>query len=448
MRNAGLVAAGASLAPLSKLMTGCGYGGPGAPPGWGPLSPVLPTNTAALTNTVVGDLSGLALLQLPADFSYSVLSITGETMSDGSLVPGRPDGMAAYGGGPGLFVVVRNHELTPGMDVYGNTLGVQVPEALKYDPLATGGTTHLVVGSYNGNLASDYASLGGTVRNCAGGRTPWGTWISCEESVLTPATSGSVSKKHGYNFEVPVAGGPVLAEPLVAMGRFNHEATATDPTTGFVYQTEDRNDSAFYRYRSFNYADLAGGGILEALVITGQPAVDTSTGFLSMLNVPIDVEWVEITDVDPDGDTLRVEAHSKGAAFFSRGEGAWWGNGFVYFTCTNGGDAGQGQVWAYDPQAETLTLVVESTSAAELDHPDNITVGPVGRLFLCEDGSGEEFVHGVDDEGTLFRVIQNNFEQSEFAGVCFSSDERFMFVNTQGVGITYVIRGPWRTTRF
>jgi hypothetical protein len=256
--------------------------------------------------------------------------------------------------------------------------------------------------------------------------------------------------------------------PLIEMGRFNHEAIAVDPATGAVYQTEDRGDSCFYRFRPNQPGDLRSGGVLEALVITGMPTVNTATNFQSNLFLPLAVEWVEVEDVNPATDTVRVEAQGKGAAIFSRGEGAWYGNGLIYFVCTNGGDAGAGQVFAYDPGAETLTLFVESVRATELAYtdpswtqesvdgnpvgavggfvlaaPDNITVGPDGRLYLCEDGSGIEKIVGVSHSGQVFEVARNELNGSEFAGACFSPDGRFMFVNIQGPGLTCVIRGPW-----
>jgi uncharacterized repeat protein (TIGR03803 family) len=164
---------------------------------------------------------------------------------------------------------------------------------------------------------------------------------------------------------------------------------------------------------------------------------------------------------------VRLEAQGKGAARFSRGEGAWYGNGLIYFVCSNGGDAGRGQVFAYDPGAETLTLVVEAVTAADLAYidpswtdasvaanggfvlaaPDNITVGPDGRLYLCEDGSGVEKVVGVNRAGELFEAVRNELNESEFAGACFSHDGRFMFLNIQDPGLTCVIRGNWRQGR-
>jgi uncharacterized repeat protein (TIGR03803 family) len=205
----------------------------------------------------------------------------------------------------------------------------------------------------------------------------------------------------------------------------------------------------------------------ENAIGQNQNACNTAIGFRDYLFTPLAAGWVRIDEVDPAGDTVRLEAQGKGAARFSRGEGAWYGNGLIYFVCSNGGDAGRGQVFAYDPGAETLTLVVEAVTAADLAYidpswtdasvaanggfvlaaPDNITVGPDGRLYLCEDGSGVEKVVGVNRAGELFEAVRNELNESEFAGACFSHDGRFMFLNIQDPGLTCVIRGNWRQGR-
>ncbi len=249
--------------------------------------------------------------------------------------------------------------------------------------------------------------------------------------------------------------------PLVAMGRFNHEAVAVDPDTGYIYQTEDDGSSCFYRFRPTfrptQYGDLQnnGTGVLEALVIEGMPTVNTRTNFLQYKNQPLPVRWVTIDNVDPATNdvniSVRRQGQNKGAAIFSRGEGAWYGNGLIYFTCTNGGNAFQGQVFAYNPKNETITLVVESPSSNILNAPDNICVAPFGDLFLCEDGSGTEYVVGVNKEGELYRFAANAlpapYDGAEVAGACFSPDGRTMFVNIFSPGITCAIWGPWSRKR-
>jgi uncharacterized protein len=389
------------------------------------------------------------LLDLPVGFQYRAFSRTGDIMSDGKPVPGDHDGMAAFPGAGGTTILVRNHELSPDEVTKPK---VDAPAEKQYDTLCRGGTTTLIVGR-NRELIKDFASLAGTYRNCAGGSTPWGSWISCEENTSTPAdnkpgAATNVSKLHGYNFEVPSsAREPVNPIPLVAMGRFNHEAVAVDPKTGIVYQTEDREDSLFYRFIPNFYGNLQAGGVLEALKIKNMPQAITKTNF--PVGQPMAVEWVRIDDVNPVKDTVRVEGFAKGAAQFSRGEGIWYGNGELYFCCTDGGAAELGQVWRYVPDKSrqsggTLELFVEPNNQNALDGPDNIVVSPLGDLFICEDGEAEQFVVGITPQGELYDFARNAINDSEFAGACFSPDGRTMFVNIQDPGITFAIWGPWR----
>ena len=392
------------------------------------------------------------LLDLPRGFQYRAFSRTGDMMSDGSLVPGDHDGMAAFAGPRDTTILIRNHELSPDEVTKPK---VEAPVDKQYDTLSRGGTTTLIVGS-DRKLIKDYASLAGTYRNCAGGRTPWGSWISCEETTATPATApGSVLKMHGYNFEVPIsAKSPVDPIPLVAMGRFNHEAVAVDPKTGIVYETEDQRDGLFYRFTPNQPGKLSAGGVLEALKIKGRPQAKTFADF--PVGKPMQVEWVRIEDPNPATDTVRQEGFAKGAAQFTRGEGIWYGKGEFYFCCNNGGSVdpatgstnGLGQVWRYVPgrtnEGGTIELFVEPNNKRVLDSPDNIVVSPFGDLFICEDGDGEQFVVGVTPKGKLYHFARNAINDREFAGVCFSPDGRTMFVNIQDPGITFAIWGDWR----
>lgn len=449
-----MLGAGALAAPMATAFTSlfsrAAHGMPAFGPGFGPLAPTLPLNTHDVFLDGAYDFRNRPLISLPPEFRYWVISMTGKPMSDGTLVPGDHDGMAAFRGPNGTTILVRNHELSNRETKFGNVRGVDLPDGYKFDSYANGGTTTLVLDD-EGRLLRDYASLAGTNNNCAGGPTPWGSWLTCEESTSIPNTTLSTyQKRHGYVFEVPaVASGPTLAQPIVAMGRFSHEATAIDPRTGIVYETEDTGDSLFYRYVPHRPGQLLAGGVLQALKFRGTAdSVNTATGFLDKRGQPLPVEWVTIDNPDPldnvAANSCRAQGRAKGAARFVRGEGVWYADGLVYFCCTSGGDIGAGQIWAYDPALDTLTLVIESTDRAGLDAPDNITVGPDSRLYMYEDGSNGNNIVGLNSRGELFRVAENVANGSEFCGGCFSHNGRFMFVNLQSPGLTLVIEGPWR----
>ena len=385
------------------------------------------------------------VIDLPKGFQYRILSFAGTKMNDGNLVPDHHDGMAAFPGANGTTILVRNHELSPIQTA--QTLNTNIP---KYDALSPGGTTTVIVDS-DRKLQKHFISLAGTNRNCGGGSTPWNSWISCEEDVATPYAPpgytladvlpywGKVEAKHGYNFEVPATEEIAKPVPLLAMGRFRHEAIAVDPKTGYIYQTEDQLDSCLYRFRPHSSQNLQAGGILEALVIKDFPQIDTSTDF--PLGKPYAVEWMQLEDVDPEHDTLRYEAQAKGAALFKRGEGICYGNGEMYWTCTNGGKAGVGQIFRYDLAQEQVELFIESPSAEVLDYPDNLILAPFGDLIVCEDGAGEQFLVGITPEGQYYRLAKNAFNNSEFAGICFAPDGKTMFVNIYKPGMTLAIWG-------
>lgn len=235
-------------------------------------------------------------------------------------------------------------------------------------------------------------------------------------------------------------------QPLTAMGRFYREAVAIDPRTGIVYQTEDREDGLFYRFIPQQPGKLSAGGVLEALKIKGQPQAITQKGMPLGKSWP--VEWVPIDDPDPAADTVRQEGFAKGAARFMRGEGICLGNNELLFCCTTGGASKMGQVWRYIPgqtaeDGGTLSLFIESQSRDVLDSPDNIMMAPFGDLFICEDGWGEQFIRGINQQGQLYPFARNALNTNEFAGVCFAPNPLTMFVNFQKPGMTFAIWGPF-----
>jgi secreted PhoX family phosphatase len=258
--------------------------------GYGPLAPVRDHTT------------GLPLLWLPRGFEYLSYGWTRDPMADGLATPSNHDGMAAFRLGNRVHLV-RNHERREGAGAFATA-------SYTYDPRSGGGTTTLVFDPGAGAWLESYASLAGTVRNCAGGPTPWGTWLTCEETFLTD------SRRHGYVFEVP-ADGTSGAVPLPGLGRFSHEAVAVDPATGTVYLTEDRGDSRFYRFVPATPGHLAGGR-LEAMALTG--TLDTA---LAAAGDSWSVSWVPITEPDPATDSVRQAAGALGAARIVRGEGCW-----------------------------------------------------------------------------------------------------------------------------
>ena len=414
-----------------------GWPGGARAPGYGPLVNVGPE------------------LALPAGFSSTVLSHNGKSMSDGTPTPGAFDGMAAFPLPNGNVRLIRNHE---NRDRPWSTRPKGNP-AKAYDAKAAGCVTSLEVRlPPNGppELIRDFVSLTGTIVNCAGGPTPWQTWLTCEESVEGRAHGWAA--EHGYVFEVPVsAESEVTPVPLKGMGRFVHEAVAVDPATGIVYETEDRLVSGFYRYVPKRRGVLADGGALQMLAVDERPNLDTAGGHAAGVRWP--AHWVAIGNPDPGGaweDSSSVfrQGFDLGGASFARLEGCWWGDGGVFFQATNGGVARAGQVWHYrpvSPDRGELTLVFESPSPDVLDGPDNITVSPRGGIVICEDGGGEQYLRGLTRDGRIFDFARNTLNNTEFAGACFSPDGRTLFVNIMGSttdagtrrSATLAIRGPW-----
>jgi len=414
---------------------------------------------------LVADPAGI--IDLPQGFSYQVISRTGEEMDDGLIVPGAPDGMAAFPSADGRTRVVRNHELLPGVfSPFGekneriDAIASEHLYDIGGDVPCSGGTTTFVYDTRNGRLERQFLSLAGTVRNCAGGPTPWGSWVSCEEApILAKDSRGAMAADHGFTFEVPAASdGLVEPVPLVAMGRFNHEAIAVDAKSGVVFQTEDRPDSLLYRYLPDEAGKLAAGGKLQALALVGEPSVDTRnwSKFADFpVGAPAEVEWLDLDDVLAPKDDLRYRGFLAGAARFARGEGMWAGDGAIWFACTSGGRAGCGQVFRYTPSAGegdakrekeergTIELFFESQDQSVVDFCDNLTVSPWGDLVLCEDGSGPNFLVVLAQNGDVCPLAKNTL--SEFAGATFAPDGSTLFVNIQSPGITLAIRGPWPT---
>lgn len=407
----------------------------------------------------------LGILELPRGFHYDMFSTTGDPMEDGFFVPGNHDSMGAFPGPDGTTLLVRNHEMAAG----AVTAGPYLRNRGLYDNLsrvfdrgngiapALGGTTTVVYDTNHHRLVRQWLSLTGTMRNCSGGVTPWGTWVTCEESVQR--ATGFFEQDHGYNFEVPVTTRMEVCEPepLIAMGRFNHEAIAVHERSGIVYETEDRGDGLFYRFIPNRLGVLREGGRLQALAIRDRRSYDTRnyTSRALPAGTVLDVSWVDIEEPHSPNDDLRAQGFAKGAALFTRGEGMWATPESIFFACTDGGPARAGQIFRYVPSPfegqrgeerfpGRLELFIEPNDPNVYDRGDNITVAPWGDILVCEDGSGGNSVAGVTPEGKVYPLLRNVANESEFTGGVFSPDGSTFFVNIQTPGVTIAVWGAWR----
>ncbi|MFI9827359.1 PhoX family protein [Streptomyces sp. NPDC051913] len=402
------------------------------------------------------------LLDLPEGFRYRVLSREGDQLRSGEgKVPSNHDGMSAFTGRHGRTHLVRNHE-----NRVTAALAVPTIDGLTYDPMGKGGCTALTLDPHN-NVLSERVAIAGTAVNCAGGPTPWGTWLTCEETEDRAGTNG-YTKDHGFIFEVdgadPRRSGAV---PLTAMGRFQHEAIAVDPERGIVYETEDaflKPFGLFYRFLPEKplggLGSLRAGGRLQAMRVPGVPDLssiqETGACFEG-------VEWVDVPDPLAARTPIRLQDFGpKGITHAQKLEGCYWGGRCVYFVSSfahsaEGSAADHyGQIWRYDPSARRLTLVIVFGPDTDVqlpgESPDNICLAPSGGLMVCEDGNGAQHVFGVTRRGEVYAMARNaqNIgtpeapEWGEFAGVTFSPDGETMFVNCYTPGTTFAVTGPWR----
>ena len=403
------------------------------------------------------------VLDLPAGFRYRIISRHGDEMDDGLLVPARADGMAAFPGSNGTVTLVCNHENHPsGGGPFGeqNERLERIDASRVYDrgdgiTPGTGGTTTIVYDPVSGKTLRRHLSLAGTEVNCAGGSTPWGSWLSCEECVEVPGISSERrrtvhrEKRHGYIFEVPAdARGAVVPEPLLAMGRFEHEAAAVDPRSGLIYLSEDQHESLLYRFTPAVPGELREGGRLQALAVDGRPSFDTrnwETGTAMAAGDWHTVHWQDLLDVDAEEDDLRLRGFASGAACFARGEGLCFADGSLFLAATIGGPERLGQIFEYQPAKRRLRLLSQATAGGILYNADNMTMSPWGDLVICEDTAMHSGLVGMTAAGEQYHLANNPYTNSELAGVCFSPDGEVLFVNVQHRGLTLAISGPWTT---
>jgi len=432
---------------------------------------------------------GIVRLWLPEGFGYRSFHDTEGpvTLDDGTSLPGRHDGMAAFAGPNGHSILVRNHEV--------NGPGAPFGPTTPYDSMARGGTTTIEV-TPTGEVVEAYTSLSGTQMNCAGGPMPWGSWITCEETVngpdvgpdFTGVSNVPLTQPHGFIYDVP-SNGVSSGTPITKAGRFAHESVSFDPQDGILYMTEDNFGfpSGFYRYippsNPMDTGQLEDGGKLQMLAVKGEPNIHLEAR--QDRRATYDIEWVDIDDPDPlfpytpgvsaptpNNDAIVYvgnQGFAKGGAYFSRLEGSSIENGVVYFCATQGGGPaeasfgpigdgfgnGNGQIWAYHTRSGKLQLLYQSTGADNLDLPDNVTTSKRGTLILCEDGPVVNYLRGLTRGGQIFDIALNQLHNGitgatrfheEFAGSTFSSDGETLFVNIQAsAGISFAIWGPWET---
>ncbi|MEU9641423.1 alkaline phosphatase PhoX [Streptomyces sp. NPDC048188] len=334
-------------------------------------------------------------LRLPAGFTSRVIARSGQKVAGTSYTwHSAPDGGACYADGSG-WIYVSNSEVNP-----------------------SGGASAVRFSS-TGAVTSAYRVLSGTRQNCAGGRTPWNTWLSCEEV------------DRGYVYETD-PWGVKAAVRRDAMGRFKHEAAAADPVRKVVYLTEDVTDGCFYRFRPATWGDLS-SGTLEVLV-----AGSAAGGPVTWARVP-----------DPSGATATRD-QVPGAKRFNGGEGCYYADDTCWFTTK-----GDNRVWQYDASAGTIELAYDdslvTSGTAPLTGVDNVTGTSSGDLFVAEDGGNMEICVITPDDVIAPFLRVDGQSGSEITGPAFSPDgTRLYFSSQRGTsgsssgGITYEVRGPFR----
>lgn len=359
-------------------------------------------------------------LRLPEGFSSRVVATTDTEPAASSAYKWHdlPDGGATFRLPAGGWVYVSNSEANSGQGGVG---------ALEFDA--------------NGDPVDAYQLLSGTTRNCAGGPTPWDTWLSCEEYA-----SGTVWETY------PLEKGARPAVQRPALGVFSHEAAAVDPVTGIVYLTEDAGNGCLYRFLPDSTDDLSSGRLQAAKV----DVVDADNRAQEGM-----VTWVDVADPTAATTSVRVQAQAAGASIFVRGEGCWWHNGILYMTTT-----GDGLVWSFTPGADgngPISQIYNRTSLypadTSLNRIDNITVSSAGDVLVAEDTDDMQ-IQVITPDGLLFPLLQvightiSTFP-GEIAGPAFdSSGTRLYFSSQRGtqtdfdaagkyIGVTYEVSGPF-----
>ncbi|GAB2612202.1 DUF839 domain-containing protein [Streptomyces capparidis] len=363
-----------------SLWRGAAFADP-AQPGTGPYGPL-----------GAADANGI---QLPNGFTSRVIARSGQQVPGTSYTwHSAPDGGACYADGSG-WIYVSNSEV-----------------------LLTGGVSAVRFAA-DGTVTGAYRPLSGTSLNCAGGSTPWQTWLSCEE----------ISR--GYVYETD-PWGATAAVRRPAMGRFKHEAAAADPVRRVVYLTEDESDGCFYRFRPTTWGDLS-SGTLEVLVMGSG-----TSGPVTWARVP-----------DPAASSTSTRNQVSGAKRFNGGEGCHYADGRCWFTTK-----GDGRVWQYNAAESTIELAYDDSlvsGTAPLTGVDNITGSTAGDLYVAEDGGNME-ICVITPDGVVAPFLRvNGHSGSEITGPAFSPDGTRLYFSSQrgtsnssSAGVTYEVKGPFR----
>ncbi|BBG05742.1 hypothetical protein C8E95_7106 [Pseudonocardia autotrophica] len=383
-------------------------------------------------------------LALPEGFSYRVVTEAGQTRTyEGEPSPGVHDGAAAFAADDGNVLIVLNHEVRGGPDDDG---AVPHENGLVYRDDAGGGCT-IIKTTAGGELLWETVGIAGTSTNCAGGVTPWDTWLTCEETE---------DDGHGWVFEVDPHDLDANRdpEPITTLGRFRHEALCVDPDSLAIYLTEDAEgpNGTVYRWRppsgfrgrsgELKQLGTADGEFAALSCTDGDGAVVDDLARADAIDTVYTVEWVSVEDRAAENGSLRS---AEGITRAAKLEGAWWADDGAYVVSSYAEDH-RGQVWFYDPAESTLRLTTVFATEADgetVEAPDNIVAAGYGGLIVATDGDGDNHLAGITPDGDVYPIARSQMG-SEFTGPAFSPDGAVLFAGIQKPGVLFAITGPWQ----